>query len=716
MLARVGSPSSRGDDGGEVSRTRGTAAIGRILGAPAVLAACVLALVTSVGVFSTASSYAALERAGRKRAETWLATRAAGLRASLGEAFGVADPLLDRLAVAVRASPSSAEAAQLVPTLLALTSARRGLAWTSVSYPDGTFVGVQYEGERVRAEESRVTPAGTYERTLDLDAEGRVRELARAPTTYDPRERGFYRLAVARRTRAWTEPYPFVPTLTTGVSRVAPLYAREGDPASLIAVLTVDFDAIALTRLLDAPIVPGHRTIVVTADGVLLGERGARHGESARDPVVRAMVELVTGARRETTFTRALDVDGEAVHVLGTRVASLDAQPILLVTSLPERALHRDAIAQARRGVLATGAMALVGVGFAFVLSSSIARLREQRTRAEHAARRAHAEARELGAYTLLGRIGVGAMGEVYRARHTLLARDAALKLIKVEDDDDDARLEERHALFFEEARRLASLHSLHTVSVLDFGVADDGRWFLAMELLHGLDLDALVRRYGPQPPARVAAILAQVCDALAEAHAHGLVHQDVKPANVFLCRIAEALDFVKVLDFGLSRAVSAGRARRLEGTPAYMSPEQILGEPLTPSADLYALGGLGFFLLTGRPPYPGRDRDALFDAHVNAPLPTLPDDVLRATPPGLAQILTRCLAKRPEHRPTSAAVLARVLHDIAETHAASFSDDARAAWWAKFEDERPTDDERAMPQRVAIRADGRSLRGRSVA
>ena len=285
-------------------------------------------------------------------------------------------------------------------------------------------------------------------------------------------------------------------------------------------------------------------------------------------------------------------------------------------------------------------------------------------------------------------------MGEVYRARHTLLARDSALKLIRrdptaARDTQVSAsRLERRQQLFFDEARRLASLHSLHTVAVQDFGVAENGRYFLVMELLEGLDLATLVERYGPQPAGRVASILAQVCDSLAEAHDAGFVHQDIKPANIFLCRIAEALDFVKVLDFGLARKFGAGRDEegRLEGAAAFRAPEQVQELAVGPAADFYGLGGVGFFLLTGKPPYDTRSRTALFYQHVHGEVPQLPEPLRASVPAELAELLTQCLAKDPAARPASARDLAASFHRLASASPLEFGDAERERFWKEWE------------------------------
>jgi len=426
------------------------------------------------------------------------------------------------------------------------------------------------------------------------------------------------------------------------------------------------------------------------------------------DPAIAAARSLTSLAAPDGV-TRIV-IDGAPYRLELARITDLDGAPVMLVNLLPERELFARAHAEARRGLLATAGTALLGLLLAVLLSSSIAQLRRKRAEAEQAAELAREEVAELGSYQLLVSLGSGGMGEVYRARHKLLAREAALKLIRSADVDDPAEHDARKAQFFREARVLASLRSAHTVAIYDFGIADDGRYFLAMELLDGLDLEALVRTYGPQPPARVASILAQACESLAEAHAHGLVHRDVKPANLFLCRLASWLDVVKTLDFGLTRAVgSSTESPTVEGTPSYMAPEQALGEPVGPTSDLYSLGCVGFWLLSGAQPYDDPDPERVMDAHVSAALPTLPDAIRARTPPELVQLLTRCLAKRAEHRPTSAEALARALRRIAVDCADSFPEAMLTAFWAlrRPPPERATSADATQPMISVARRNG---------
>ena len=233
-------------------------------------------------------------------------------------------------------------------------------------------------------------------------------------------------------------------------------------------------------------------------------------------------------------------------------------------------------------------------------------------------------EARDLGSYELVERLGEGGMGEVWRARHRLLARPAAIKLVRpamlAAGSEADARTTVRR--FEHEAQATAALTSPHTIRLFDFGVADDGSFYYVMELLDGRDMASLVAEFGPLPPARVIFLLQQVCHSLAEAHSRGLVHRDIKPANIFVCRMGLEHDFVKVLDFGLVQVTGPNPTHDLTqslaalegvvGTPAFMAPEMIVGSgKVDHRADIYALG-VRRLLPAHRPAgVPGRHADA---------------------------------------------------------------------------------------------------------
>ncbi len=285
-------------------------------------------------------------------------------------------------------------------------------------------------------------------------------------------------------------------------------------------------------------------------------------------------------------------------------------------------------------------------------------------------------EARELGAYRLEALLGKGGMGEVWRAQHQLLARPAAVKLIRGDDVGQDTL--ER---FRREATATARLRSQHTVSLYDFGFTPEGTFYYAMELLDGSDLDALA---APLPPARVVHILAQVCLSLEEAHRAGLVHRDIKPANLFLGRQGVELDHVKVLDFGLVVQQTDSRLTAkdsLYGTPDTMAPEQIRGEELTPRTDLYALGCVAYQLLTGRSVFAGRNAHMTVMAHLTVEPEPLGDD-------DLSRLVMECLAKAPQDRPASAEELRQRLLRCA--CAGGWTEEDARAWWSSQSADRP--------------------------
>lgn len=305
---------------------------------------------------------------------------------------------------------------------------------------------------------------------------------------------------------------------------------------------------------------------------------------------------------------------------------------------------------------------------------------------------RARREVRELGAYQLETRLGSGGMGEVWRARHRLLPRSAAVKFVRLAEDlrHDRAAAAELARRFEREAKAIALLRSPHTVQIYDFGIGPDGDLFYAMELLDGVDLESLVARHGPLPEARAAQLIAQACLSLAEAHGNGLVHRDVKPGNLMLCRLGEDLDVVKVLDFGLvgaaqhaAPATSAAPAQTgFAGTPGYIAPELIFGSsPADARSDLYGLGATLYWLLTGSTVFPAANGGEDLVAHsMDRPRPP-GERSGRTINPALEMLVMECLAKRPEQRPASALAVRERLRAIAFTEP---WDDARArAWWA---------------------------------
>lgn len=298
--------------------------------------------------------------------------------------------------------------------------------------------------------------------------------------------------------------------------------------------------------------------------------------------------------------------------------------------------------------------------------------------------------ARELGSYRLEEKLGQGGMGEVWRARHRMLARPAAIKLIRpsLTKDARPGVSEDAVRRFEREAQAIARLRSPHTVELFDFGIATDGTFYYVMELLDGLDADTLLRRFGPTPAERAVYLLRQVCHSLSEAESCGLVHRDIKPANIFLCRYGEEYDFVKVLDFGIVRArgdpgdTGAERtgANAVHGTPAFIAPEQAMGTELDGRADIYATGCVAYWLLTGQFVFTAENPMGLLLHHAHTP-PTSPSArTSLPIPAALDELVLSCLEKDPAHRPQSARELSLRLAEI--EGASGWTQDRARDWW----------------------------------
>ncbi len=289
--------------------------------------------------------------------------------------------------------------------------------------------------------------------------------------------------------------------------------------------------------------------------------------------------------------------------------------------------------------------------------------------------------ARRFGQYRLIQPLGHGGMGHVFLAEHALLKRPCALKVIRPEASSDPGAV----ARFELEVQAMARLNHPNTVEVFDYGRASDGSFYCVMEYLRGRTLDQIVIDTGPMPAGRVVYLLRPICLALAEAHARGLVHRDVKPANIFAAEVGGQYDVPKLLDFGLVKVTRAAEDPRLtsdggiRGTPLYMSPEQGAGHPIDSRSDLYALGAVAYFLLTGRPPFDAANSVAAVAAHrfqkVERPSLARP-----GVPADLEAVVLRCLEKRPEDRFTDAFELERALSLCRAS--GEWGPREAAAWW----------------------------------
>ena len=295
--------------------------------------------------------------------------------------------------------------------------------------------------------------------------------------------------------------------------------------------------------------------------------------------------------------------------------------------------------------------------------------------------------ARELGSYQLEEKLGEGGMSEVWRGRHRMLARPAAIKLIRPSLAGGGSAVAIHQ--FEREAQAIARQRSPHTVDLFDFGVSSDGAFYYAMELLEGLDADSFVKKFGPVPAERAIYFLRQVCHSLSEAQSCGLVHRDIKPANIFICKYGEERDFVKVLDFGIVRSVRdvretgsiETRDNALQGTPAFMAPEQAIGHDLDSRADIYATGCLAYWLLTGKLVFSADTPVGMLIHHSQTPPSPPSSRTDLPIPSSLDRLVLECLAKSPADRPQTAGELSRRLGAIPGAEA--WTQERAALWWS---------------------------------
>ncbi len=439
-----------------------------------------------------------------------------------------------------------------------------------------------------------------------------------------------------------------------------------------------------------------NRTLLALPPDMLsaVPKEGLPSGELIRDPAIRAFFGAIQ------TLPTVDEPELVRVDVAGVNYGGL-------VSSLPVKGgptwyvaqfATRDAVlgmmdVAKRKGIFgAIGAIAigiLAGVFFASLLGRAKREIEHQRVRA----RAAEAKAQELGSYNLVRMIGEGGMGQVWIGEHRMLSRPAAVKLISpramsgiTQEEGDEIRKR-----FEQEARITASLKARSTVELFDFGVAADGTFFYVMELL-----DGMVEKHGPQPAGRVVHILSGLLGSLAEAHDRGLVHRDIKPENIFICRRADEVDVVKVLDFGLVRIAKAPENARLtqagmiNGTPATMAPEQAMGKDLDGRSDLYAVGCVACWLLTGSDVFHADNPIELITKHINeAPVPLM--DRNPAVPEELARLVEACLAKDPAKRPPDARTLIMALEALVLPPGQTWTPRRAAAWWQQLPKREPS-------------------------
>lgn len=717
---KVAGPTQGAADSFDRERSR----FGTALASPRGVLLTVPLLVAVVGVTLTLVGQRALERTSLSMARDRFAEQSAFTGYRIAQALEEAEPVLDRLREVSRNRSSSDPSADLALVLRDLVTGRPGMAQSYIAYPDGTFQGVYLAADRtVHFQESRIGPDGTRSRHYAYAPGSLVLERDEK-TQYDPRKRAYYAAALKERKRTWTAPYPFFTTQHTGVTRVEPIFAG----GELRAVIAVDFDASELSAFMARAENPDVHELVFTGDGVILAYPNAKekirtlkrtgHALNYRDvndPLLTAFFKHLPTAGDELSegFAR-FEAGSERMLATVAPIGSATG-PGWSVAVLASERSTLQALQKHRLQSLFIAAGALVAaLVAAWFFARHIVRARRAVAVARAKADEASRKVTELGSYELIKCLGKGGMGEVWRARHRLLARDAAIKLIGA-DLLDGATRGEVHERFKREAQTIASLRSRNTVEIFDYGVTSEGSFFYVMELLDGIDLETMTEKFGPQPAARVVQLLLQACNSLAEAHDAGLVHRDIKPANIFVCRAAEEVDVVKILDFGLvltkggdeARAAtptadaslahaptvpppepSSSAAARLTshgsylGTPTFIAPEQALGGEIDHRADLYSLGCVAWWLLTGRLVFGNDNPLAAMTAHMTQEPPPLRPLVHGSLPEELEQVIARCLMKEPAKRPESARELGQLLRRIHFEASEDWTAEQGQLWW----------------------------------
>lgn len=639
-----------------------------------------LVVLTGAGVLLLGMN--ATREASHSMARDQLATQATDIARGIDHALDQAAPILMRLATL--ADPALA-LPEVAPRLHDLHVGRAGVTTVSIAFASGRVRATSLEQQDVHVEESTTN----------------VRELPA------------WKHAIEHRARSWMPPRASM--TSTSITCVEPILVG----GEVAAVLAVDFDIAALADLVVRTPMKGAHSVIFAKDHTVLWR------DADDDGLAEIFAQLGSRPVTRLSFITVGRYLASVSPLAGTRANAEAPLDWYLATMVPRRALLGPSRRLQAQSLVASAAGVLFAVAIGLVFAWNLARMRRQVGAAREAARDAEARASDLGSYRLVEKLGAGGMGEVWRAEHRLLARHAAVKLVRSDTLKDPVRALKVRERFRREAQTLAGLRSRHTIQLFDYGVSDDGTFFYVMELLEGLDLDKYVRQYGAMPAARVIDVLAQACASLAEAHDAGLLHRDIKPGNLFLTRAADEVDIIKLLDFGIVRSFAErdadpldavtlptveermARAQRLTkigavvGTCGYIAPEQTDGKDTDGRSDLYALGCVAWWLLSASEVY-ARNPDEMetLRAHCEEPVPAL--RVKGWMPAALDELVRALLAKRPEDRPANARAVAAALRAI-EIPAEHAWTAARAeAWWLAYQSI-PTPTAQAAEKRLLV-------------
>jgi serine/threonine protein kinase len=695
------------------------------LSSPLAMMVLIPLLVLASGLAVGWITRAALHRSVMATAATALSQSTDRTRREINDSLEQATPILSALRAWARSRPDLNDHDTVARTLLAIAHGRPGVAIVSISTPSGAFHAVEqrnlqwtYVHATVAADGStpRSVSAFTLDRTL-------APERQQDNSGFDPRQRPYYLAATRNRGRTWTDPYVFYNSGFTGITCAEPVPHPSDANAPLIGVVAVDFDLESLGTVLeqvDAQF--ASHSFLFTVDRVLVGlpptwrppvdHAGPRRlvtVADVRQPLLQAFFSALPGLPRQDQPLAPFRVLGSGSE----QIAAVSACPIpgngptwYVGMMLPRATLMGDADRYLNLSLIIGLLVLALSTAVAWWFARHLARSRNDAATARARASAAEASLRELGSYQLLKLLGKGGMGEVWLAQHRMLARPAAIKLIKAEamEGRDAERREEIRKRFTAEARITANLRSRNTIELYDYGITEDGTFYYVMELLEGIDLFDLVGKHGRLSPARVVHLLVQACHSLAEAHDRGLVHRDIKPENLFICRRADEVDVLKVLDFGIVRMqeptkdMAKTRQGLVQGTPATMSPEQATDQPLDGRSDLYSLGCVAYWLLTGQQVFTSDNPMELLTNHVHQPAIPPSIRINQPLPPALEALVMSCLAKDPEQRPRNARVLAHLLQTADLAGSEVWDEALMHTWW-----------ERHLPPRPFPVADGTS-------
>ena len=623
-------------------------------------------------------------------------------RRRVSEVLGQSSVILDAMRALVRSHPPWNDDQSVASSLLGIIRGRAGLTSISWSTNDGNHLRVERVTHTYQFLRSAVSPAGRVPSTTwSLSNDGELTQpLPSDDSAYDPRKRPFYFAAITTNARTWTDPYLFFSTNVTGITCAEPLTIGP----NTLGVIAVDFDLTSISAILDdIDRSEQAASFLFTKERVLLGLPSA--WRSSVSPQQRLLtVQDVAVVDLQNYFTALpllpeddqlpplfdLDILGESCGASVSAIHLPGGATWYLGLILRRSVLLGEADYYLRLSLIIGLFILALATAIAWWFARHLAKSRLAVVQANDRAVQAETKANELGAYRLIKLLGKGGMGEVWLAQHRMLARPAAIKLIKADtmEGREPERRKEIRLRFAAEARITANLHSINTIELYDYGISHDGTFYYVMELLDGIDLYDLVAKFGPLPPHRVVHFLRQACNSLAEAHDNGLVHRDIKPENLFVCRLSDDVDIIKVLDFGIVRIqnptdnMPRTRVGLVQGTPATMSPEQATDQKLDGRSDLYSLGCVAYWLLTGRQVFEADSVMELLTHHVNTTPKPPSASTKQYIPPALDKLIMLLLAKDPAARPAHARACSDILKQLDMGQAIAWDEAKQQSWW----------------------------------